>query len=75
MQLSEELVHEVRAGFVLQKTTLGEFCRKNNLDGKNMHRYLRGKFNSARAIEQRETVIKAALSSERIAELLGNNNG
>lgn len=61
MNMSVELLREVRIGLIRQGTTLNKFCAVNQLDGTNMHRFIKGEINSDNAIAQREVVIKAAL--------------
>jgi len=61
MQPSQQLVNEVRAGFILQGSSLHKFCRDNNLDNGNIQKYLRGDYTGEKATAAIEPVIKAAL--------------
>jgi len=59
MQLSQELVYEVRARFARQGTSLAAFCRNKEIDGGNIYRFLRGEVNSAKAKQERIVVLNA----------------
>ena len=59
-QTKSNIVNQVRAGFTHQGTSLDAYCNDNNLDGKNMHRYLRGEIKSDKAKQEAAQVIAAA---------------
>jgi len=60
MQPGKELIQEVRAGFIRQGTTLGFYCRNNNIDGGNVYRLLRGEWNGDKAKALRSQIIEAS---------------
>ena len=60
MQPGQELIQEVRAGFIRQGSTLSEYCRDNVIDGGNVYRPLRGQWNSDKAKARRAQIIEAA---------------
>jgi len=60
MQPGQELIQLVRAGFIMQGTTLWGFCRVNGLDANNARKSLLGKWNGKKAIALRERLIESA---------------
>ncbi len=60
MQPGQELVQEVRAGFIKQGTSLSAYCRQNGIEGKTVHRLLSGKWDGKKAREIRAQLIEAA---------------
>jgi len=60
MQPSQELVQEVRAGFIKQGTSLAAYCRENGIEGKTVHRLLNGRWDGRKAREIRAQLIEAA---------------
>jgi len=70
MQPSQELLNQVKAGFVRQGTTLAAYCRDNNIDGGNVYRLLRGDWNGKKAKAIRSQLITAS----RIDDLSTPNN-
>ncbi|GGK08733.1 hypothetical protein [Luteimonas terricola] len=57
---SKDLYLRVRAGFVLQGTTLQTWCRQNGTHSSNAQRALIGSWDGPKARELRSRVIKAA---------------
>jgi hypothetical protein len=51
---------EVRAGFILQGITLGEWCRCNGIHIQNVRAAFLGGWNGTKAEELRQRVAKAA---------------
>ncbi len=56
-QPSKTLLNLVRAGFMLQDTSIFAWCKKNNLQYQNVKAYLMGEYNGKKAQEIRERVI------------------
>jgi len=54
----QELYNRVRAGFILQNTTLGEWCRKNGFPPTNAKACLHGTWGGPRGIKMRERLVK-----------------
>lgn len=54
----QELYNRVRAGFILQNTTLGEWCRKNGVLQTNAKACLHGTWGGTKGQELRERLIK-----------------
>jgi len=60
MQPGQELIQEVRAGFIKQGTSLSAYCRENGIEGKTVHRLLSGKWDGKKARAIRQQLIEAA---------------
>jgi len=54
----QELYNHVRAGFILQNTTLGEWCRKNGCHQTNAKSCLHGTWGGPKGTELRERLVK-----------------
>ncbi len=54
----------VRAGFVLQGTTMNIFCIRNGIDRRNAHKALVGKWSGVKGRELRNRLIDAARGEE-----------
>jgi len=54
----QELYNRVRAGFILQNKSLGEWCRLNKLSQTNAKACLHGTWDGPKGIELRERLIK-----------------
>jgi len=54
----QELYNRVRACFILQNTTLGEWCRTNQLSATNAKSCLYGTWDGPKGRELRERIIK-----------------
>jgi hypothetical protein len=54
------LYNRVRAGFVLQDTSLGEYCRKNGASRQNATAALTGAWNGEKAAALRAQLIEAS---------------
>lgn len=59
-----ELVRLVRAGFVLQGTTLGRWCRENGIALQNARNALLGGWNGSKGQAMRARLIAAARLTE-----------
>ena len=60
MEPGQELIHQVRAGFIKQGTNLSAYCRDNSIDGGNVYRLLRGEWNGEKAKLLRAQIMTAA---------------
>jgi hypothetical protein len=58
--ISSKLIQEVRAGFVLQGSSLAEFCRERRLDVRNVYGALNGKRSGPKAKALARQVIAAS---------------
>ena len=54
----------VRAGFVMQGTTMNIFCLSNGIDRRNAHKALVGKWNGIKGRKLRNWLIDAARGEE-----------
>jgi lambda repressor-like predicted transcriptional regulator len=54
------LIQEVRAGFVLQGTSLTEFCREQGLDRRHVHSALSGRWKGPKANALAQKVFAAS---------------
>lgn len=54
----QELYNRVRAGFILQNTSLGEWCRNHGVTQTNAKSCLHGTWGGPKGIELRERLIK-----------------
>lgn len=59
----ESALPEVRAGFVLQGTTLRAWCLKNSVDPGYAHIVLSGKSNGPNAQELRARIVQASVGA------------
>lgn len=55
-----ELMRRVKAGFIVQGTTLTEWCRKNDTHVSNVRNALYGTWNGPKGRAMRQRVVKAA---------------
>jgi len=60
MQPGQQLIQEVRAGFIRQGTSLNAYCRNNGIEGKTVHRLLSGKWDGEVAKRKRKQLMDAA---------------
>ncbi len=63
--LGKQLLRSVRARFIEQGTTLGEWCRNNNLHMSNCREALIGSWDGPKAKAVRAKILKAA--SQKVA--------
>lgn len=55
-----ELMNQVRAGFLLQNTTLAEWCREHGINASAARQAVYGTWNGAKGQAMRARVLKAA---------------
>ena len=58
-------MHHIRSGFLLQGTTLAEWCRENELHRPNVYKALNGQWTGAKAEAVRKSVLTASGIEER----------
>jgi hypothetical protein len=58
--LGPDLVRSVRAGFVMQGTTLGAYCRNHNIRLQHARSALLGGWNGPKGTQVREQLLQAA---------------
>lgn len=58
------LLHKVRAGFVERGTSLGVFCRLNDIDRSNAIKALQGKWKGKKATEMQNRLLAASRGEE-----------
>lgn len=59
-QPGEELYRYVKAGFILQGSTFGEWCKQNKFNPSNYRIALLGVWNGNKAQQMRDDAIRAA---------------
>ena len=57
---SEELLRNVRIGFIGQGTSMHKWCLENDFNYKNVHKLLRGTWDGEKAKEWRKLIVEAS---------------